>query len=65
MAIFGSEYAKLGEEGQKRMKKRARAMMRKKYRETWNKKMTRSCLQQVFTFILKISQKLFHAREAT
>lgn len=51
MAIFGSEYAKLGEEGQKRMKKRARAMMRKKYRETWNKKMTRSCLQQVFTFI--------------
>merc|ERR1711915_797605 len=46
MQIFGKEYEEESDKMKSKMKKRARALLRKKYRETWNKKMTRSSLQQ-------------------
>eukprot|EP00090_Calanus_glacialis_P022732 TRINITY_DN35023_c0_g1_i1.p1 TRINITY_DN35023_c0_g1~~TRINITY_DN35023_c0_g1_i1.p1 ORF type:complete len:558 (-),score=155.12 TRINITY_DN35023_c0_g1_i1:176-1849(-) len=44
--IFGKEFDSMDDKMKSKMKKRARALLRKKYRETWNKKMTRSSLQQ-------------------
>jgi len=46
MQLFNKEYESLDDVGKNKMKKRARALLRKKYRETWNKKMTRSSFQQ-------------------
>ena len=44
--LFGTEYDAMKRVNKERMKKRARALLRKKYRETWNKKMTRETLQK-------------------
>lgn len=44
--IFDEEYEGLSEKDKGRMKKRARALLRKKYRDTWNRKMTRDSLQK-------------------
>ena len=44
--LFGTEYEAMKKVNRERMKKRARALLRKKYRETWNKKMTRESLQK-------------------
>jgi len=44
--LFGEEYEALNDKEKVKMKKRAKAVLRKKYRETWNKNMTRSSLQQ-------------------
>ena len=43
---FGKEYESLDDMQKHKMKKRAGALLRKKYLETWNKKMTRISLQQ-------------------
>ena len=44
--LFGEEYEAMDDTEKKLMKKRGRALLAKKYRETWNKKATRSSLQQ-------------------
>ena len=44
--LFGEEYEAMEDSEKKLMKKRGRALLAKKYRQTWNKKATRSCLQQ-------------------
>jgi len=46
LKLFDRTYESLSESAQAKMKKRARALLRKKYRETWNKKMTRDTLQR-------------------
>ena len=46
MHLFDKEYESLNDKQKQKMKKRARALLRKKYRQTWNKKMTHSSLQQ-------------------
>merc|ERR1719369_1097229 len=46
MHLFDREYESLNDKQKQKMKKRARALLRKKYRQTWNKKMTHSSLQQ-------------------
>jgi len=44
--LFDREYEGLSAAHKERMKKRARALLRKKYRECWNKSKTRECLQK-------------------
>ena len=44
--LFGEEYDAMQESQKKLMKKRGRALLAKKYRETWTKKATRWSLQQ-------------------
>jgi len=44
--LFDVEYEGLSQAHKERMKKRARALLRKKYRDTWNKTKTRECLQK-------------------
>lgn len=46
LQLFDSTYDTLSPKQQQKMKKRAKALLRKKYRETWNKKMTRDTLQR-------------------
>ncbi|XP_023319733.1 uncharacterized protein LOC111694908 [Eurytemora carolleeae] len=46
LQIFDSTYDGLGDREKGKMKKRARALLRKKYRDTWNKKMTKDTLQR-------------------
>jgi len=46
MAIFDETFENLPEEKQKKMERRGRALMRKKYRHTWNWKKTRETLQR-------------------
>ena len=44
--LFGTKYNSMQKVTRDRMKKRARALWRNRYRETWNKKMTRESLQR-------------------
>jgi len=44
--LFSADYEAMSEGCQAKMRKRARALLRKKYRDTWMKKMTRDSLQQ-------------------
>jgi len=46
LQLFDSTFSELSERMQGKMKKRARALLRKKYRDTWNMKMTKDTLQR-------------------